>query len=107
MASVLKTMSIMTGASILGGAGASYYINTQKNKFTLAQAKLHAQNGKIPIGGRTPDGTFWDGAISIDEFQKQLDKRRQISAVTTGLLTGLSTAIISGFTLLLRGKIKA
>ena len=106
MASVVKTMSIVTGLSLIGGTGGSYLLQRKQNKIDAEHAKKIAKDGSIPIGGMTKDGKLWDGKISVDEFEKNLERKAKITSIATGLLTAATTAIISGFTLLLRGKLK-
>lgn len=106
MASVVKCMAAMTGIGLLGGAGTNYYLQSKVNKKAMEHAKGIARNGMIPIGGMKPDGTLWDGKISLDEFQKENQKRAAISSLVTGGIAAVGTMVISGLTLLLRGKIK-
>ncbi len=106
MASVGKCLGIMAGAGLIGGATASYYMQSRINKFAVNEAEKHAKNGMLPIGGMTKDGKLWDGQISIDEFKKQLKQKSQISALITGAAAAVATTIVSGLTLLLRGKVK-
>ena len=49
---------------------------------------------------------MWDGQISVEEFQKNLTKKRTISSVVVGVISAVGMALISGLTLALRGKIK-
>ncbi len=107
MASVAKCMSIMAGVGLIGGAASSYYMQSKINKIAVKEASAHAVNGMIPIGGRTKDGKMWDGKISVDDFKKNLNQKTQISALITGVAAAVGTSIVSGLTLLLRGKVKA
>nr|QGT49784.1 hypothetical protein Melaina855_1710 [uncultured Candidatus Melainabacteria bacterium] len=107
MASVVKCMSIMTGAGLLGGALSSYYLQSKVNKAIVNQAQTHSKDGTIPIGGMTKDGKLWDGKVSVDEFKKQLDTKAKKASLASGLFTAAGTALVTGLTLLLRGKIKA
>ena len=107
MASVGKCLGIMAGAGLIGGAASSYYIQSKVNKIAASEAEKHAKNGMLPIGGMTKDGKLWDGQISVDEFKKQLKQKSQISALLTGAAAAVATTIVSGLTLLLRGKVKA
>lgn len=106
MASVVKCMGIMAGAGLLGGAASSYLVQSKVNKVAMQQIGAYAKDGKIPIGGRTKDGKMWDGQMTVDEFQKNLDRKAKISSVITGLMSAAGIAVISGLTLLLRGKVK-
>lgn len=105
MAGIVKCMSIMTGVGLLGGAGASYYMQSKADKAVLNQVAAHAKDGKIPIGGQTPDGKLWDGAITVDEFKKNLNKKTQVASAVTGLITAVGTALVAGLTLLLKSKL--
>lgn len=107
MVSVAKCVGIMTGVGLVGGAGASYYMQSKVNKLAMKEVSSHAKNGMVPIGGMTKDGKLWDGQMSVDDFKKQLDKKSQISSLITGVIAAIGTGIISGLTLLLRGKVKA
>lgn len=49
---------------------------------------------------------MWDGKVSVDEFKKQLDKKAKVSSLISGIFTAAGTAIITGITLMLRGKVK-
>jgi hypothetical protein len=49
---------------------------------------------------------MWDGKISVENYQKQLNKGAKIMSLVTGLAAAIGTTIISGLTLLLRGKVK-
>ncbi len=106
MASVVKCMGIMAGAGLLGGAASSYFVQSKVNNLAMSQIDAHAKDGKIPIGGRTKDGKMWDGQMTVDEFKKNLDKKTKVSSLVTGLMSAAGVAVISGLTLLLRGKIK-
>ena len=56
---------------------------------------------------QTKDGKMWDGQMTVDEFKKNLDKKTKVSSLITGLMSAVGIAVVSGLTLLLRGKIKA
>ncbi|MDE6139287.1 MAG: hypothetical protein K2F57_07430, partial [Candidatus Gastranaerophilales bacterium] len=99
-------MGIMTGVGLAGGALSSYYMQSKVNKAIVNQAQTQAVDGKIPIGGKTKDGKLWDGKVTVDEFKKQLDKKAQATSLVSGLFTAAGTALITGLTLLLRGKVK-
>lgn len=105
MAGVAKCMGIVTGAGFLAGAGASYYMQSKTNKFVLEGAKAHAKDGKIKIGGQKPGGIMWDGEMTVDELKKDLSKKSLATSGIMGVVTAAGTALISGLTLLLRGKI--
>lgn len=106
MVSVGKCIGIMTAIGAAGGAATSYVVQSKFDKAVIAQASAQAKDGQIPIGGRTPDGKMWDGKISVDEFKKGLSKKRKIMAAGMAVLSAVSMALISGLTLLLRGKVK-
>ena len=106
MVSVGKSIGIMAGIGAIGGAGASYFMQNKVDKIAIAHINSIAKDGTIPIGGMKKDGTMWDGQITVDEFKKNLSKKRTISSVIVGLTTALGTAVISGLTLLIRGKVK-
>lgn len=107
MVSVAKCMGIMAGAGLLGGAASSYLVQSKVNKVAMREISAHAKDGKIPIGGMTKDGKMWDGQMTVDEFKKNLDKKTKVSSLITGLMSAVGIAVVSGLTLLLRGKIKA
>lgn len=106
MVSVVKTMGIMTTVGALVGAGVTNYSAKKVEKFTLDQAKTIAKDGFIPIGGKKPDGTMWDGKMSVDDLEKQMKSKRRLSAAVSGIMSALGIALVSGLTLLLRGKVK-
>jgi hypothetical protein len=108
MVSVAKCMGIMSTLGLATGAGASYYAQNKVNKITMKQAEIIAQHngGSIPTGGKTKDGKLWDGKMTLDEFKKNLNKKTAILSLMTGTISALGVAILSGLTLLLRGKVK-
>ena len=106
MVSVAKCVSIMAGAGLVGGAGLSYYAQSKVNKAAIAQANAIAKNGPIPIGGRTKDGGFWDGQMTVADYEKNLKKKSAITSLVMGLVSAAGVAIVAGLTLLLGGKIK-
>lgn len=106
MVSVAKCMGIMAGLGAVGGAGSSYWIQSKADKVALDHVSSQAKDGKIKIGGMKPDGTLWDGQISVDEFKNNLSKKRTISSAIMGLATAVGTSLVAGITLLLRGKVK-
>lgn len=105
MAGIGKCMGIMGGGSFLVGAATTYILNRKAND-AIIERSPKKPNGKIPIGGMTPDGKLWDGEISPEDYKKQLDKRAKINALVSGGITAIGTAIVSALTLLLRGKVK-
>ena len=106
MVSVAKCIGIMAGLGAAGGAGTSYLIQSKADKIAINHVNSQAKDGKIKIGGMKPDGTLWDGQISVDEFKKNLSKKRAVSSAIMGLFTAVGTSIVAGITLLLRGKVK-
>ncbi len=106
MAGVGKCMGIMTGAGLLCGAAGSYYLQSKANNVAVKMASTKAKDGVISIGGRKPDGTLWDGKITVDELKKDLNKKSMISAGIMGTVSAVMTACIAALTLLLRGKVK-
>ena len=106
MASVVKCIGIMAGTGLLGGTASSYLIQSKVNKVAMQEISAYAKDGKIPVGGRTKDGKMWDGQMTVDEFNKNLDKKTKVSSLITGLISAAGIAVVSGLTLLLRGKIK-
>ena len=106
MAGVAKCLGIMAAGSFIGAAGSSYYIQSRMNKAVAKEAQAHAKDGKIPIGGMTKDGKMWDGAITVEEFQKKLNKSAQIAALIKGAGVALFTTLVSGVTLLMKAKLK-
>lgn len=106
MAGVGKCMGIMTGAGLLCGAAGSYYLQSKANNVALKRAAEKAKDGVIKIGGRKPDGSFWDGQMTVDELKKDLNKKSMFSAGVTGTISALMTAGIAAITLMLRGKVK-
>lgn len=106
MAGIGKCMGVMAGAGLLGGAASSYLIQSHFNKAVMEGAKIQAKDGYVPIGGRTKDGKLWDGKMKLEDYQKMLQKKAAVTSLINGLITATGTAIIAGFTLLLRGKVK-
>lgn len=105
MAGIGKCMGIMSGIGLVGGAATSYFMQNKTNKVAMEKAKAHAQNGKIKIGGMTPDGKLWDGEMTLDEFKKNLNKKTAITSAISGVISAVTTAIVAGLTLLLGSKI--
>jgi hypothetical protein len=106
MASVGKCLGIMATAGFAAASGTAYYVNSKIDKTMMEHAKAIAKDGTIPIGGMTKDGKMWDGKISVEDYQKKLNKKTQLTSLIMGFGAAVGTAIISGLTLLLRGKIK-
>lgn len=106
MAGVAKCLGIIASGSFVGAAGASYFIQSKMNKAVVKEAQNHAKDGKIPVGGMTKDGKLWDGAMTVDEFKKELNKRTTITSLIKGAGIALFTTLVSGITLLLKAKIK-
>jgi hypothetical protein len=96
----------MTTAGFATGAGLSYYKTAKGIDFMKKQAELTAKDGFIPTGGMTKDGKLWDGKISVDEYKKNLDKWHAKTAIISGIIASVGCAVLSGLTLLLRGKVK-
>jgi hypothetical protein len=105
MAGIVKCMGVMSGIGLLGGAGASYLMHSRGDKVFLNEVSKHAKDGKIPIGGRTEDGKMWDGAMSVEDFKKNLNKKTMIASAITGAIAAIGTAIVSGLTLLVKSKL--
>ena len=105
MAGIGKCMGLMTGIGLLGGAGTAYIMQSRADKVVFNEVSKHAKNGKIPIGGQTPDGKMWDGAISVEEFKKNLNKKTMITSAITGAVAAIGTTIVSGLTLLIKSKL--
>ena len=105
MAGIGKCMGLVSTASLLFGAGTTYYTHSKANKIILTQASAHAKDGVIPIGGQAADGSLWDGGMKIEDFKKDLNKKALISSGITGLVTAIGTAAISGLTLLIKAKL--
>ena len=64
------------------------------------------EDGKIRIGGRTPDGKMWDGVVGVDEVKKDMRKAKTVSSLLTGLFAAIGATAVAGLTLLLKAKIK-
>ena len=105
MAGIGKSIAIMASAGLVVGGGSSYLLQRKANDVIIRQASAVAQNGKIPIGGRTKDGKMWDGAISIDNFKKDLNKKSLITSSIVGVMSAIGTAALSGLTLLVKSKL--
>lgn len=106
MASVTKCLGIMAAGSFIGSTGASYFMQSKMNKTLLGETEKMAKNGKIPIGGMTKDGKLWDGAITVEEFRKNLKKQAQISSLLKGAAVAVFTTLVSGLALLMKAKLK-
>ena len=106
MAGIGKCMGIMTAAGFALGAGATYYAKSKQGKALMQNIEATAKNGKIPIGGMTEDGKMWDGEVTVDEAKKNLNKATKIMSLITGAATAIGIALITGATLLLRGKVR-
>jgi hypothetical protein len=106
MASVGKCLGIMATAGFAASSGTAYFVNSKINKTMMEHANTMAKDGTIPVGGMTKDGKLWDGKITVDEYKKNLDKKAAISSLIAGISAAVGTTIISGLTLLLRGKVK-
>lgn len=105
MAGIVKCMSIMSGIGLLGGAGCAYAMQKRGDNVLINEVSKHAKDGKIPIGGQTPDGKMWDGAMSVEDFKKNLNKKTMIASGITGAIAAIGTAIVSGLTLLVKTKL--
>lgn len=106
MVSVAKCMSIMTAGGFAVGAGLNYYTKTKQSKVAAQQLDAIAKDGYIPVGGMTKDGKMWDGKITVDEAKGNLKKATKITSLISGVAAALTTALITGCALLLRGKIR-
>lgn len=106
MAGIGKCMGIMAGAGLLGGAASSYLMQSRFNKVLTESAVTQAKDGYVAIGGKTRDGKLWDGKMKVEDYKKMLQKKAAVTSVINGLITAAGTAVIAGFTLLLRGKVK-
>ena len=105
MAGIGKCMAIMTTAGLVIGGGSSYLLQRKANNVIATQAAATAKNGVIRIGGRTKDGKMWDGAISVEDFKKDLNKKSLITSGIVGLVAAIGTAALSGLTLLVKAKL--
>ena len=105
MAGIVKCMSIMSGIGLIGGAGCAYAMQKRGDKVLMNEVSKHAKDGKIPIGGQSPDGKMWDGAMSVEDFKKNLNKKTMIASTITGVIAAIGTAIVSGLTLLVKTKL--
>jgi hypothetical protein len=105
MAGVGKCMCLMTGFGLVSGMGASYIIQRKTNSMVLQQASAVAKDGVIPIGGKTPDGKLWDGAMTVEQLKKDLNKKSLVSSAVMGLLSAVGTAAIAGITLFFKAKL--
>lgn len=106
MTSVMKCMAVMTTGALLLGSAASYGVQNKINKKIEKRLEGIAKDGFIPTGGMTKDGKLWDGQISVEEAKKNMKKQAKITTVMTGIAAAALTAVISGLTLLLRGKVR-
>lgn len=105
MAGIAKTMGIMTATGLVGGAGISYLMQSRADNALYKQMSSISQNGKLQIGGQSPDGKHWDGQITLEEFKKNLSKKTMITSTIAGVVAAIGTAIISGLTLLAKSKL--
>jgi len=105
MAGISKSIAIMASAGLVLGGGSSYLLQRKANNVIASQAAATAKNGTIRIGGRTKDGKMWDGAISIEDFKKELNKKSMITSGIVGVVSAIGTAAISGLTLLIKAKL--
>ena len=105
MAGVGKCMALVSGIGLAAGMGASYIIQRKTNNIVIQQASAVAKDGVIPIGGKTADGKLWDGAMTIEQFKKDLNKKSLISSAVMGLVTAVGTAFVAGMTLLFKAKL--
>lgn len=94
MTSVMKCMGAMTTAGFAVGAGLNYALQKKVNKNVMQQVEVIAKDGKMP-----------DGKTTIEDAKKQLNTHAKKASLLTGIFAGVTTAIISGLTLLLRGKV--
>jgi len=88
-------MGAMTTAGFAVGAGLNYALQKKVNKNVMQQFEVLSKDGKLP-----------DGKTTLDDAKKQLNTHAKKASLLSGIFAGLTTAVISGLTLLLRGKIK-
>ena len=106
--SSIKCVGIMAaaGAALSGGITAYNGLKTRKNILKEVQKISDSNGGKIPTGGMTKDGKLWDGFTTVDDIKKDSKKKLAIGTAANAVAGAVSTAVISGLTLLLKSHIK-
>lgn len=93
------------GAVATGGYALYNGIKSRKQAITAAQMIADKNGGKIPTGGMK-NGMLWDGFTTVDEVKKNTKKAVAMGTGISAVMGAISTAIISGLTLLAKAKIK-
>lgn len=104
----MKCVGIMAaaGAAVSGGITVYNGLKARKNILKDAQKISDSNGGKIPTGGMTKDGKLWDGFTTIDDIKKDSKKKLAVGTAINTVAGAVSTAIVSGLTLLLKSHIK-
>jgi hypothetical protein len=106
--SSVKCVGLMAGAGALAMGGLSLYkgVKTRNKIVADAQKFSDAHGGKIPTGGMTKDGKMWDGFTTVEQIKKDSAKGLAIGTTLSAIAGGITTAVISGLTLLAKAHIK-
>lgn len=94
------------GAAATGGYALYNGIKGRKQAIATAQTIANNNGGKIPTGGMTKEGALWDGFTTVDEVKKKTKKAVAMGTGISAVMGAISTAVISGLTLLAKAKIK-
>ena len=105
--SSIKCVGLMTAAGMVATGGLSLYKGAKARKQVIANAQKIADsnNGRIPTGGMK-NGVLWDGFTTVEQVKKDSKKALVTGTAISSIIGGISTALISGLTLLLKAKIK-
>ena len=95
-----------TGGIIAGGLALGKGI-VRGRQIMKTAGNIAAQNGgKIPTGGRTKDGGFWDGFTTVEAEKKKVRKTVAIMTGATAIAGALLSAAGAALTLLVQKGIK-
>ena len=106
--SSVKCVGAMAALGAVATGGYTLYKGMQSRKQAVATAQAIADKngGKIPTGGMTKDGVLWDGFTTVNDVKKDTKKTILAGSGIAAVMGAISTAVISGLTLLAKAKIK-
>lgn len=104
----MKCVGIMAAAGAVVSGGMTLYKGKKARQQVIANAQHIAdgRGGKIPTGGMTKDGKMWDGFTTVEQIKKDSAKGLAIGTTLSAIAGGITTAVISGLTLLAKAHIK-
>lgn len=105
--SSVKCVGLMAAAGAVVTGGLSLYKGAKARKQVITNAQMVADknNGRIPTGGMK-NGVLWDGFTTVEQVKKDSKKALVLGTAASSVIGGITTAIISGLTLLAKAKLK-